>query len=199
MDALEALHTRVSVPKLGGDPPNKAELEHIFKAALRAADHGLLRPWRFLTVSGDARQALGELFVQAARQDQVDINQAMLEKVRNHPFRAPLIVIALACIEVNAKVPEIEQMISAGATVQNMMLAAHAQGIGAMWRTGVMAYHGLVEQGLGLASNEKIVGYLYLGSKQGRDRLVPDLDIDKYFTEWKSWSASSTVSGVEFR
>lgn len=198
MDALEALHTRVSVPSLGGDTPNKEELENIFKAALRAADHGLLRPWRFLTVSGDARQALGELFAEAARQDQANISETMLEKVRKHPFRAPLIVIALACIEVNSKVPEIEQMISAGATVQNMMLAAHAQGIGAMWRTGAMAYHGLVEQGLGLASNEKIVGYLYMGSQQGQDRLVPDLDIDKYFTEWKSWSASSTVSGVEF-
>lgn len=184
MDALEALHTRISVPKLGGEPPDNDELENIFKAALRTADHGLLRPWRFLVVRGGAREKLGEFFAAASKKDQPDMSEPMQEKTRAKPLRAPLIVIALAAIKPSEKIPEIEQMISAGSSVQNMMLAAHAQGVGAMWRTGAMAYHPVVEEGLGLAANEKIVGYLYLGRKEGRDRIVPEFEIEKYFAEW---------------
>lgn len=184
MDALEALHTRISVPKLGGDPPNDKELENIFKAALRAADHGLLRPWRFLVIRGEARDKLGQIFAAASKKDQPHISDAMLEKARAKPLRAPLIVIALAAIKPSEKIPEIEQIISAGSSVQNMMLAAHAQGIGAMWRTGANAYHPVVESRLGLSANEKIVGYLYLGRKEGRDRVLPDFEIKKYFSEW---------------
>lgn len=184
MDALKALHTRVSAPRVTGELPDEESLQNIFKAALRAPDHALLRPWRFLVVRGDDREALGELFAQAVWADDDTLNEQALEKTRGKAFRAPVIVITIARITPHPKVPEVEQTVSAGAAVQNMMVAAHAQGIGAMWRTGAMAYHPVVMKGLGLGPNEKIVGYLYLGKTRGRRKSVPVLDVDDYFQQW---------------
>lgn len=184
MDALKALHTRVSVPRLEDEAPDDESLQNIFKAALRAPDHGLLRPWRFLVVQSEDRQALGELFAQAARDDDRSVSEQALEKVRSKPFRAPTIVIAIARMTPHPKVPEVEQMVSAGAAVQNMLVAAHAQEVGAMWRTGAMAYHPVVMKGLGLDPNEKIVGYLYLGKTRGRLKSLPALNVDDYFQKW---------------
>jgi len=185
VDALDAIHSRVSVPRLVGPEPTVKELDAIFKAALRAADHGMLRPWRFLVVRGQARNALGELFVSAVLQDDPDTSPALIDKTRSKPLRAPLIVVAMASIRDHEKIPEMEQIISAGAAVQNMMLAAHAQNLGAMWRTGSLSYHPVVEKGLGLSDKEKIVGFLYLGQKEGRSRLLPNEKVDLYFQEWE--------------
>jgi len=184
MNALEALHTRVSVPRVGAEPPDDEVLRNIFEAALRAPDHGLLRPWRFLIVQGEDRRTLGELFAQAVHGDDPSVSDGELNKARKKPFRAPVIVIAIARISYHPKVPEVEQIVSTGAAVQNMMVAAHAQGVGAMWRTGAMAYHSVVGGGLGLASNEKIVGFLYLGRIEGRVKKVPRLDVDEFFHRW---------------
>lgn len=184
MDALQALHTRVSSPRLGEEVPGEETLSNIFKAALRAPDHGQLRPWRFLVVQGDDRGNLGELFVRAALTDDDSISEQALDKVRKKPFRGAMIVITIARITPHPKVPEMEQVISAGAAIQNMLIAAHAQGVGAMWRTGSMAYHAVVEEGLGLESNERIVGYLYLGQIEGRTKNVPALDVNEYFQQW---------------
>ncbi|MBT8147505.1 MAG: nitroreductase, partial [Gammaproteobacteria bacterium] len=140
MDALEALLNRTSVPKLTGPPPSGTNLENICQAALRAADHGVLRPWRFLVISGDSRHKLGDLFVEAAAAKDPTMDSMALERVRQKPLRAPLIIVSISCPQSHPKVPEIEQDLSAAAATQNMLLAAFAQGIGAFWRTGSMAY-----------------------------------------------------------
>ena len=184
MDALDALLNRTSSPRLGGSEPPADALNNIFKAALRAPDHALLRPWRFLLVRGDARLRLGELFAGAEKQDDPEIAEALLEKTRAKPLRAPLIVVVIARVLAHPKVPEVEQLLSAGAAVENMMLAAFAQGVGAMWRTGGMAYHPFVHKGLGLLDNEQIVGFLYLGEVQGKDRNLLTLAVDDYFEDW---------------
>jgi nitroreductase len=185
MDALEALLTRTSAPRLGGSEPDETALDNMFRAALRAPDHGLLRPWRFLLIRGDARMRLGDLFVQAQQQDEPDIREALLEKTRTKPLRAPLIIVVVVRLKQHPKVPEIEQFISAGAAAENMLLAAHAQGVGAMWRTGSMAYHRLVHKGLGLAENERIAGFLYVGEIEGRSRQIAPLPVGEFFEEWR--------------
>lgn len=184
MDALQALHTRVSIGRLGGEPPSGEVLDQICRAALRAPDHAALRPWRFLRVKGAAREKLGELFVAATRSDEPRASQAALNKAAGKPLRAPMIIVAIARKQSHDKVPEVEQIISAGAAVQNMLVACHALGVGAMWRTGGMAYHAVVEQGLGLEANESIVGFLYLGEIEGRIKPLPELGVDEYFSEW---------------
>ena len=80
--------------------------------------------------------------------------------------------------------PSIEQDLSAAAATQNMLIAAHAQGIGAMWRTGSMAYHPTVIEGLGLSERETIIGFLYLGTNTGPIRTIVEPDINAFFREW---------------
>lgn len=183
MEALKALHTRVSSPRLTGEVA-ETELHNILRAALRAPDHALLKPWRFLLIQDENREKLGEVFVRAALEKNPDLTPTELAKIRAKPFRAPLIIAGIARVTEHPSVPEIEQLISCGAAMQNMMLAAHAQGVGAMWRTGVMAYDRKVHADLGLKDNEQIIGYLYLGQIQGRSHVLREQDVDEFFQVW---------------
>lgn len=182
MDALENLHQRVSIPLLEGPAPSPEQLDNIYRAALRAPDHGALKPLRFLNVEAEARNKLGELFLDAASEDE-SLSEEQQNKFRNMPLRAPHIIVAIAVIQDHPKVPRTEQLITAGCAVQNMLLAAHAQNLGAMWRTGVLAYHPTVMDGLGLEAHEEIVGYLYLGTP-ARSRKVPQVDVEKFVSDW---------------
>ena len=184
MDTLAALHNRISSPRLSGEVSDE-HLQNIFKAALRAPDHAQLKPWRFLIIKEEARNKLGELFAQAERGENPEQTVQMAEKARSKPLRAPVIVVCVAKLVEHNIVPEVEQILSCGSAVQNMLLAAYAQGVGAMWRTGGMAYNDLVKKGLGLTANEQITGYLYLGQIEGRSKTVPVLKVDEYFSVWK--------------
>ncbi len=181
MHALDALQKRVSSPKLSDPAPTLEQREHIYKAALRAADHANLRPWRFLVLEGEDRNKLGELFLSATLAQNPDIEEAQRVKLLKMPLRAPLVLVAIApCVE-HAKVPELEQHLSCGAAVQNILTAAYAQGVGAYWRTGALAYNPEVKQGLKLNDKDLIVGFIYMGTHEGRAKPVPALSADDYF------------------
>lgn len=184
MDALTALHTRTSSPRLSEPAPSGTILKNIYKAAFRAADHALLQPWRFLEIRGDARSRLGDLFVTASLSDDPALSSAQQEKIRCKPSRAPLVIVTISSIKEHPKVPEFEQDLSAAAATQNMLIACHAQGVGAMWRTGSMAYHPLVKEGLGLQSHEKIIGFLYLGAAEGPTRPIVAPDLSEFVQDW---------------
>jgi len=184
MDALQALQQRVSVARLAGPVPDQQSQDSLFKAALRAPDHGMLRPWRFLTISGDDRLALGELFVSAQQADNPDMTEVRHQRMLAKPLRAPLIIVVIAVLTEHAKVPELEQLLSAGAAAQNMLVAAHAMGLGAMWRTGGMAYHPTVQLGLGLKEHERLLGFLYVGQIEGKPRELPNLSIEAFVSPW---------------
>lgn len=164
MDAITALTQRVSVAKLQEPGPSEQQLSQLIAAAVRAADHGLLRPWRFLRVQGEDRDRLGEVFCEAALAGSESVSEAAQQKFRNMPLRAPCLLVVIASIQEHPKVPAQEQVVSAGAAAQNIINAAYALGLGAMWRTGDMAYNPSVTQALGLQANEKLVGYIYLGT-----------------------------------
>ncbi len=183
LDALELLQMRVSSPRLIGKV-DKTRLDIILRAALRAPDHAQLRPWRFLTVDGNAREDLGKLFARAKMTEDPSISVGALEKVKNKPLRAPLVVVVITCISSHPKVPDVEQVLSTGAAVQNMLLAAYAQGVGAMWRSGSMAFNKIVHQGLGLKENESIAGFVYLGETEGNLRSVKPLPVSEYVKKW---------------
>lgn len=184
MKAIEALLQRVSASKLIDPPPNQAEREIIFKAALRAADHGRLRPWRFLVIEGLGRERLGELFAQVAAEDDPALSQLALDRVRQKPLRAPMIVVVIARCETHPKVPLIEQIISAGAAAQNMITAAYALGLGAIWRTGDLAYDERITDGLGLRKLEQIVGFVYLGTPGVPMDVAPAVNYQDFFDQW---------------
>lgn len=184
MNAIEALHQRSSMPRLGEPAPSPQALDNIFKAALRAADHGLLRPWRFLVIQGESLQKLGQLFADAARHKNADLSEAELEKIRSKPLRAPLIVVTISSPKEHPKIPEFEQDLSAAAATQNMLLAAFAQDLGAMWRTGSMAYDPVVKKGLGLEGSEKIIGFLYLGAAAAPGKKILNEDPADFVRQW---------------
>jgi nitroreductase len=182
--ALEVLLNRVSVPSLQAPAPSGVVLENIFRAAMRAADHNMLRPWRFLVLENEALVRLGQLFVRAAEHKDTGLTELKRTSVASKPHRAPMIIVAIARCQVHPKVPEVEQIMATGCAVQNMLNAAFAQGIGAMWRTGSMALDPLVKAGLGLNNNEQIVGFLYLGTPKGNLKSVPSYELNDYFSYW---------------
>ncbi|MCW3150773.1 NAD(P)H nitroreductase [Stutzerimonas stutzeri] len=184
MDALDLLLNRVSVTRLCDPAPDAAQLDLLFRAALRAPDHAQLRPWRFLTVAGEAREQLGELFATALLAREPDSTAEALQKARNMPLRAPLLVVVIARLQAHPKVPESEQLLAAGCAAHGLLLAAHAQGIGAVWRTGDFAYDPTVSSGLGLSAQERVLGFLYLGTPEGRVRTAPVLDPADFVSAW---------------
>lgn len=189
MDALTLLHQRNSAPKLVEPAPAGEILNDMLKAALRAPDHARLRPWRFLLISGEAREQLGELFAQVAQarcaeQKLPPLTEPELQKLRAKPLRAPLIITVVADIKDHPKVPKIEQLISAGCAAHGILLAAHAQGFAGVWRTGGNAYDEKVREGMGLVPGQEIVGFLYLGSIDGNYKPLPELAIEDYCQSW---------------
>lgn len=178
MDAISALTNRVSIAKLEQPGPTPEQWQILLNAALRAADHGQLRPWRFLTIEGEAREALGKLYCQAALAADESLSSGQQQKFEAMPMRAPAVLVIIASCKPHPKVPKQEQIISAGAAAQNIINAAFALGLGAMWRTGDMAYSEQVRQGLGLTADEELIGYIYLGSPAGAKSLpsLPSLE-----------------------
>jgi nitroreductase len=164
MDALTALHSRNSANLLGDPAPTAEQLEAIYQAGLRACDHACLKPWKFLLIDGDARLAFGDLMVEVKTAMDGEIDEITSTKIRAKPLRAPTIIVVAASIKEHPKVPEIEQVLSAGAAAQLMMVAAHAQGLGAIWRSGSMMFAPEMRAGLGLEESDQIVGFIYLGT-----------------------------------
>lgn len=164
MELFTAIDSRASAIKLSEPAPSREQLERIIDAGARAPDHGKLAPWRFVVMGPEARRQLGETMAQGllARDPGADAEQ--LQRERNKAGRAPCIIVVAARITRPHKVPEIEQVLAAGAAAQNMFLAAHALGYGAMWKTGGAAYSAAVKQLLGLQADDHIVALLYLGT-----------------------------------
>lgn len=185
MEALDVLLNRVSVPRLIEPAPDAAQREILFGAALRAPDHGALRPYRFLTVEGDARQRMGDLLAQALVENGGAADAKALEKARLGPLRAPLVVVVIARLTDHFKVPKTEQVITAGCAAHGVLLAAHALGVGAVWRTGELSYSSHVAEGLGLVTDEQIIGFLYLGTPQNPPREAPRPDVAAVVSAWQ--------------
>lgn len=184
MNVLTALHNRVSVSRLTEPAPAQSALDNMFKAAMRAPDHGLLRPWRFLVLRGSARDRLGDLFAQAALNDEPDLPPAKLDKLRSKPLRAPMIIVGICSPRDHPKVPVFEQQLAAGAAINNLLIAAYAQDIGAIWRTGPMATHATVCRGLGLSAQESVLAFIYLGTPDGPPRVLKEEDFHPFVQDW---------------
>lgn len=184
MDALAVLQQRVSVGKLTEPAPTQAQREVMIRAAVRAADHGNLQPWRFLFIEGEGLDRLGELFARVALSNKPESSAAELERFKNMPKRAPMIVVSIAACQEHPKIPLIEQHLSAGAATQNLITAAYALGLGAIWRTGEMAYDSQIMTELGLGEHEKIVGFIYLGTPIDPLGAAKPVTPERFFGVW---------------
>lgn len=184
-DPLQPLQRNSTPAKALSEPaPNDAELNAILEIAMNAPDHKRLRPYRFVTIRGDARYKLSEIFVQATQRREPDVDAAYLAKQREKPLRSPLIVVVIASLVDEEKVPEIEQMLAAGAAAHGLMLAANALGFGSIWLTGANAYDDYVCAELGLGEHERIIGFLYLGTPELAIPPRPIPDVGDFVSEW---------------
>ncbi|WP_024869454.1 nitroreductase family protein [Pseudoxanthomonas suwonensis] len=177
--ALQLLDARRSVPSLElGEPgPDDATLLRMLQSAVRVPDHGKLVPFRFLRIAGDARHALGEFLAARALQRNPDAPPALVAKDRSRFSHAPVIVAVVARIQAGHKVPEQEQLLTAGCACFALLQAAQALGFGAQWLTAWMAYDAEVAKILGLGEGERIVGFVHIGTPRvdvpERDRPDP--------------------------
>ena len=163
MELIEGIESRTSALKLVAPGPTRAHIEQIIRAGTRAPDHGRLRPWRFTVIEADARKKLGDAMANILREKNPEASQVQLDAEAAKVMRAPTIIAVGAKI-VPSKIREIEQFAAVAAAAQNMFLAAHALGYGAMWKTGAVAYDPNVKELFGLAPEDHIVGLLYLGT-----------------------------------
>lgn len=166
-----------SAKAMTGPGPNGEELETILKAGARAPDHGKLFPWRFVVFEGEARNRFGDLLVEALQQTEPDASSERVTQERHRFLRAPVVVAVISRVREAIAIPEWEQMLSAGAVCQNMLLAAHAMGYVGSWITEWYAFHPHVRDGLGLKSGERIAGFLYFGKPAVplEERVRPDM------------------------
>ncbi|TNF86109.1 MAG: nitroreductase [Gammaproteobacteria bacterium] len=185
-ESLKHLNRSSTPAKALAEPaPDEAQLKQIIEVALTAPDHGRLRPYRFISIRGDARYRLSEIFVQATRQREPDVDAAYLAKQREKPLRSPLIVVVVAKLIESEKIPEIEQMLAAGAAAHNVLLASNALGFGSIWLTGANAYDDYVRGELGIADDERIVGFVYLGTSEINIPPRPLPDADEFLSRWE--------------
>ena len=185
MQAIENILSRNSISKLGEPHPTSEEMNLIYKAALRAPDHAWLRPSEFIEVTGNGLDRLSKIFEQYAIKNIKDINEQKITKYKNAPYRAPMIIVLISNIKKHERVPDIEQILSTAAAAQNMLLALHALNYGAIWRTGAFALNDKIGKYFNLNKNQKILGYLYIGTPTMEPKKIPDVDIEQFITKWK--------------
>jgi nitroreductase len=158
--------------------PDQHQLQTILRAATRVPDHGKLFPWRFILFEGDARARFGEVLAKTLKESEAGVSEERLETERARFLRAPVVVVVVSRIREAIPIPEWEQILSAGAVCQTMLLAAHALGFVANWITEWPAYHPVVRDRIGLKSGERVAGTIYIGTSAVplEERVRPDLD-----------------------
>lgn len=185
---IDEILTRRSVSaRLLAEPgPDDAALEKILKGASRVPDHGKIHPWRFILIRGEARQTLGQVLRTAYTDQEADASPAKLDLEAQRFTRAPLVIAVVSRITAPHKIPEWEQTLSVGAVCLNLLYSAHALGFGANWITEWCAYHPKVRAALGLQANEKIAGFVHIGTVSEKPEDRPRPALADVVSEWRA-------------
>ncbi len=165
-EIIDFLLTRRSVTarNLSEPGPDADALDTILRAGMRVPDHGKLGPWRFIVIKGAARAAFGDILADAFVKENPDSFDELVEVERERFQRAPVVVAVASRIVKGHKIPEWEQTLSSGAACLNLLNASHALGFSAQWLTEWPAYNGDVVRALRLEDNERIAGFVYIGT-----------------------------------
>ena len=163
MDIFEAINTRHSVDKVKADSLPRDLIEKLLDAGNQAPNHYKVRPWRFFVLTGNGRNKLGDVMSASFADRNPGLPPEGLAKTRALPLRAPLVIVVGVDKPVETKVLELENLSAASAACQNILLAAHALGLGAKWRTGEWARDSKVKEFFGLTTAQYIAGFIYVG------------------------------------
>ncbi len=184
---LACLDDRRSVParQLEEPGPDPATLARLLRSACRVPDHGKRVPWRFVTLSGDARHAFGERLAGLTASRDANAGEAAIEKDRQRFSHAPLVLTVVARLGPDDKIPAQERLLTAGCVCFALLQAAQAAGFGGTWLTGWPAYDPTVHRWLGLDADETVAGFIHLGTPRieapERDRPDPEA----LLTDWQ--------------
>jgi nitroreductase len=182
--ALDQLLARRSIGQLREPAPDGIELDLILDAGLRAPDHGRLRPWRFVVIRGAARQAFGDSLAEAARRRDSTNGALLGERYRAWVARTPLLI-AVGAVVRPGSIPEIEQVLAAGAAAMNMLNAVHLLGYGGMWVTGANTYDPYVNALMGFQAPSRLVGFLAIGAAAAASPAIARPDRAAHVVEWQ--------------
>ena len=186
MSLLDAIASRRSVGRVRPDPVPRAVVEELLAAAASAPNHHLTGPWRFVVMAGDARRELGAAHARAVARDRPGLPPEGLEKEAARLERAPVVIAAVA-LGSDDPVQAREDRDAVAAAIQNLLLAAHGRGLGAMWRTGTMVDEPEVRDALGLGPGDAVVGFVYLGHPAGpAPERPPRPGLDDVVV-WRGW------------
>ncbi|QGQ98217.1 nitroreductase [Paenibacillus psychroresistens] len=167
MNLEEAIRGRRSIGMVKPDEVDQALIEKLLEAAVYAPNHHMTEPWRFYVLQGNGRAILGHAYADIAGEflDEPfsEVNIEALKKHYNKAFRAPVIIVAVSEATDSPKVDRREEIAAVHAAVQNLLLQAHALGLGAVWRTGAPAYHPFMKNAFKLKDEHDIVGFIYVG------------------------------------
>jgi nitroreductase len=179
----EVVRGRRSIGKVKDEPIARELVESLIEAAVWAPNHYGTEPWRFVVMTGQGRRTLGQAYADIAAESLSDVPEEelaqRLEKEVAKAFRAPVVIAAICVPSDSPRVIVAEELAAAHAAVQNLLLAAHANGLGAIWRTGEPAYHPVMKRALGLGGSEQVVGLIYIGypdMPQPAGRRLPGVD-----------------------
>jgi nitroreductase len=189
MDTIEAIKTRRSVRKVSDQEPSKELIEQILDAARRAPNHMNTQPWHFTVLTGEGRNKLGEVYgkinqkaLEGESQENLD---AAYEKGLASAKRAPVVIVVTMEPSDNPRAIEVEDIEATACATQNLMLAAHALGLGAMWRTGGAAYTEEAKKQFGVSDKGRVTGFIYVGYQaEGTTPKVPERKTVAEITEW---------------
>jgi nitroreductase len=163
MDVFEAIHNRHSQGKVKPDPVPRALIEKLLGAAVQAPNHYKVRPWRFVVLTGEGRNKLGDVMAASQQARHPEFPVEAFDKCRALPLRAPVVIAVGVEKPSEAKVLEIENVAAVAAAIQNLLLAAQAMGLGAKWRTSEWARDPMVKEFLGFEPDQHIIGFIYIG------------------------------------
>lgn len=167
MEVLEAIKTRRSIGKVKDQMVPKELIEKIIEAGTWAPNRYLTEPWRFFVISGEGRNKLSKVMDEIVISSGIDIEseegKKKLEKEKNKPFRAPVIITVAAAVTENGKALRIEELGAVYAAVQNMLLAAHGMGLASYWKTGKACYDSKMKEFFGLKEKDEVIAFIYLG------------------------------------
>lgn len=163
---IDYLAVRRSVPafQMCEPGPSRAELEDILTLAVRVPDHGKIAPWRFVVYRGEERARIGEALLALALEKNPQLSEEMIAVERARFTRAPVVIAVISTAAPHAKIPEWEQLMSAGAVCLNLLMAANAHGFVSNWLTEWFAYDERAYPLLGVKPGEKVAGFIHVGS-----------------------------------
>ena len=163
---LDYLQVRRSTPaiQLAEPGPEKAEIEDILRLAVRVPDHGKLAPWRFIVYRGQERTRLGEVALKLALEKNPELGAEQQQVELSRFTRAPVVIAVVSTAAPHFKIPEWEQVMSAGAVCLNLIMSANAHGYAANWLSEWMTFDETIWPELGINSGEKIAGFIHIGS-----------------------------------